>query len=418
MSGLEEPDPVPGPSCSSGTGGTEVGQITYVRVAGNRKPLGALSPTSFVLSLGIFTMNKSDSVCGEPHSCTLEQLGWTEDHTRAFSKYSGPYVPGRISCRQKTVWEVLIDGGYVTAGISGAMRKLGRIPAVGDFIVLLRQPEAGSSTIVDILPQKSVFTRTSGEGTGQVIAANIDTVFIVTAAGHDLNARRIERYLAISHASGAKPVIVINKSDLADDPALLAEEIVPVASGIPVIPLSAVSGDGIARLGPFLAPGKTVALIGSSGVGKSTLINRLLDRPVQETSGIRDYDGKGRHTTTVRQLFVLKGGALMIDNPGIREVGVGTASAGIDETFPEITGLAAGCRFSDCRHGQEPGCAVQEAVKCGTLSSSRFENYQRLTRELAFEQEKAEIGLVRSERKKWKGITKLAKEISKGRRDF
>ena len=186
------------------------------------------------------------------------------------------------------------------------------------------------------------------EGTDQVIAANIDTVFIVTAAGPDLNARRIERYLAIVHASGARPVILINKSDLAEDPVSLTEEIVPVASGIPVIPLSAMSGAGIDQLEPYLEPGTTIVLIGSSGVGKSTLINRLLDRPVQETGSTRDYDGKGRHTTTVRQLFILKGGALMIDTPGMREVGIGTASAGIADTFPDILELAAGCRFSDC----------------------------------------------------------------------
>jgi len=365
-------------------------------------------------------MNKSDSGCGEAHSYTLKQLGWTEEHTQAFPKYSGPYIPGRVACRQKTVWDVFIDGGSVTAGISGALRKIGRFPAVGDFIVLLHQPEAGSSTIVDILPQKSVFTRgTSGkEGTDQVIAANIDIVFIVTAAGHDLNARRIERYLTIAHASGAKPVIVINKSDLADDPAVLTDEIIPVASGIPVIPVSAISGYGITRLEPFLTFGTTIVLIGSSGVGKSTLINRLLDRPIQETSVIRDYDGKGRHTTTVRQLFVMKSGALMIDNPGLREVGIGTASAGIAETFPDILKLATGCRFSDCQHEQEPGCAVLEAVRSGTLSLSRLENYNRLVRELAFEHEKADIGLVRSERKRWKGITKFAKEIKKGKGDF
>ena len=184
----------------------------------------------------------------------------------------------------------MIDGGTVQSGISGALRKLGSFPAVGDFVVLLHQPVAGSTTIVDILPQKSVFTRgASGrEGTDQVIAANIDTVFIVAAAGHDLNVRRIERYLAIAHASGAKPVIVINKSDLADDPALLTEEIIPVASGIPVIPVNALSGEGIIRLELFLLPGTTIVLIGSSGVGKSTLLNRLLDRSVQETSAIRD----------------------------------------------------------------------------------------------------------------------------------
>jgi ribosome biogenesis GTPase len=365
-------------------------------------------------------MNTSSSGCEEPHSYTIKQLGWTEENTQAFSKYSGPYVPGRVACRQKTVWDVFIDGGSVMAGISGSLRKLGRFPAVGDFVVLLHQPDAGSTTIVDILPQKSVFTRgTSGRvGTDQVIAANIDIVFIVTAAGHDMNARRIERYLAIAHASGAQPVIVINKSDLADDPALLTQEIIPVASGIPVILVSALSGEGIIELGPFLHPGTTIVLIGSSGVGKSTLINRLLDLPVQETSVIRDYDGKGRHTTTVRQLFVLKGGALMIDNPGLREVGIGTACAGIAETFPDILEHAPGCRFSDCRHEQEPGCAVQEAVKSGTISSSRLENYHRLMRELAFEQEKAGIGLVRSERKRWKGIAKLAKEINKGRGDF
>jgi ribosome biogenesis GTPase len=270
---------------------------------------------------------------------------------------------------------------------------------------------------VDILPQKSRFTRGTSrrEGTDQVIAANIDTVFIVTAAGHDLSARRTERYLAIAHASGARPVIVINKSDLAEDPTSLAAEIIPVSSGIPVIPISAMSGSGIGRLEEFLTPGTTIVLIGSSGVGKSTLINRLMDTPLQETSGIRDFDGKGRHTTTVRQLFILKSGALMIDNPGIREVGIGTASTGIADTFPEILERAENCKFSDCRHEQEPGCAVQEAVREGTLSASRLDNYQRLVRELAFAQEKAEIGLVRSEKKRWKGIAKFAKEIHKGR---
>ena len=368
----------------------------------------------------VFFMNKSSSGCRQPHPHTLKQLGWTDEFSQAFSKYSGPYIPGRVACRQKTVWEVFIDNGTVMAGISGALRRLDRFPAVGDFVVLLHQPEAGSSTIVDILPQKTVFTRgASGrEGTDQVIAANIDTVFIVTAAGHDLNARRIERYLAIAHASGARPVIVINKSDLADDPALLTEDIIPVASGIPVIPVSAISGEGIDRLEPYLAPGTTIVLIGSSGVGKSTLINRLLDQPMQETSGIRENDGKGRHTTTVRQLFILKGGALMIDNPGLREVGIGTASAGIAETFSDILELAEGCRFSDCRHEREPGCAVQEAVNKGILSASRLENYHRLMRELAFEQEKSEIGLVRIERKRWKAIKIQARDIKNAKSRF
>ena len=362
-------------------------------------------------------MNTTPPGCGSLHAHTLRQLGWTGEHADAFAKYTGPYRAGRVSCRQKTVWEVLTEEGAVTTGISGALKKTGRYPAVGDFVVLHSPPDSGAIMIVDILPRKTYFARgTAGrEGTDQVIAANADVVFIVTAAGHDLNARRVERYLSIVHASGARPVILINKADLSDDPDRLQDGILPVSAGIPVISLSAKSGEGVGQLGPYLTPGTTIVLIGSSGVGKSTLINRLLDNFVQDTSGTRNYDGKGRHTTTVRQLFVLKGGALMIDNPGLREVGIGTASEGIAGTFPDITALAGRCRFSDCWHDKEPGCAVKEAVQRGELSPARLENYHRLTRELAFEQDKAELGLARSERKRWKAIGKLGKEIQKGR---
>lgn len=355
--------------------------------------------------------------CTPSHPLSLHQLGWTQEHTDAFSRYTGPFRAGRVACRQRTVWEVLTEEGPVTTGISGAMKKLGRFPAVGDFVVLHSPPESGATMIVDILPRKTSFARGAAgqEGTSQVIAANADTVFIMTAAGHDLNARRVERYLALAHASGARPVILINKADLADDPARLADGIITAAAGIPVIALSAMSGDGVRELDQYLIPGTTVVLTGSSGVGKSTLINRLLDSPVQDTSGTREYDGKGRHTTTVRQLFVLKGGALMIDSPGLREVGMGTASGGIADTFPDILELAGDCRFSDCRHEKEPGCAVKGAVKSGELSPERLENYQRLVRELEFEQDKAEIGVTRTEKKRWKAIGKLGKEIQKGR---
>jgi ribosome biogenesis GTPase len=358
--------------------------------------------------------------CGPDDTLSLEAIGWNKDLASAFTPSTGTCIPGRVACRQRTHYEIFIEGGSISAGISGALRRAGRIPAVGDFVAVHNQPEAGVSTIVDILPRKTLFTRgvPGKDGADQVIAANIDTVFIVTAAGPDLNARRLERYRALVHASGAHPVIVINKADLADSPQTLAEEISPVTAGVPVITLSALTRTGLSLLDPYLLPGITVALIGSSGVGKSTLINALLEQAVQDTNSVREYDGKGRHKTTVRQLFILHNGALVIDNPGLREVGIGTAGSGIRETFSDIGELAAGCRFSDCRHEQEPGCAVREAVGRGILFKERLDNYLRLTKELAFEQEKSAVGLVRFERKRWKALKIQARDMRNAKSRF
>jgi len=357
--------------------------------------------------------------CGSTPPGPLASLGWDETLTAAFARYPAQYRPGRVSCRQRTVFDVITANESVSAHASGALRHAGRLPVVGDFVVLLSQPEAAVSMIVDVLPRRSIIARglPGRDGADQPIAANVDLVFIVTAAGRDLNLRRIERYLALVNASGAQPVILVNKADLAGDPASLAKTVAPVAAGVPVVVVSALAGTGFAGLAPYLAPGWTVALVGSSGVGKSTLINALLGRAAQETACVRIHDGKGRHTTSVRELFVLDSGTLVIDTPGLREVGLGTVGGGLAETFPEIAELAFDCRFSDCTHAHEPGCAVREAVDAGRLSRARLESYLRLAGELAFAQEKAEIGSARSERRRWKGISKQARDFreNKGR---
>jgi ribosome biogenesis GTPase / thiamine phosphate phosphatase len=275
-------------------------------------------------------MTKDGIFCGPVGDLPLEALGWTPDLASAFGPYAGRYLPGRVACRQRTHYEVFTEAGSMTAGISGALRRAGRIPVVGDFVALHHQPEAGIDTIVDVLPRKTTFTRgiPGKDGADQVIAANIDTIFIVTAAGPDLNPRRLERYLTLVHASGARPVIVINKADLAEDPGTLAKDISPVTAGIPVIPLSALARTGLSRLDPYLVPGSTVALVGSSGVGKSTLVNSLLDLAVQDTTPVREYDGKGRHKTTVRELFILGAGPSSSTTPACGKWGSGPRDRG------------------------------------------------------------------------------------------
>ena len=361
-------------------------------------------------------MNNHSEMEGSGHNsvhCDADKIpGWNEDLELAFSAYKDPYLAGRVVSRHKTVSEVLIQGAVVQAGISGALQRIGKQPVVGDFVVLLDQPELGSRMIVNILPRKTCLSRgAAGDGGGeQVIAANLDTIFIVTSVGKDLNLRRLERYLAIVYSSGANPVILLNKIDLADDSIRLVEKIQSIAGDVPVIPLSALSKTGLDALSPYLNPGETVALVGSSGVGKSTLINAFFGEAVQKTADVRKDDERGRHTTTVRQLFLLPNGAVLIDNPGIREIQLGDSSDGLEKAFSEIVDAARNCRFKDCTHRDEPGCAVLKAVEDGLIPEERLASYHRLTGELIFQSKKAEIGLKRLEKEKCK---KIAVDIKK-----
>lgn len=338
--------------------------------------------------------------------------GWNDELESAFSAYNGPYLPGRVASRHKTICEILIPGAVVQAGISGALRRIGKQPVVGDFVVLLNQPESGSRMIVNILPRRSCLSRGApGDGSGeQLIAANIDTIFIVTSAGKDLNLRRLERYLTVVYSSGAIPVILLNKIDLTDNPTSLVEKIRSVAGDVPIIPLSALSKTGLYALSPYLNPGKTAVFVGSSGVGKSTLINAFFDEDIQKTADVREDDEKGRHTTTVRQMFLLPNGAILIDNPGIREIQLGDSADGLEKAFSEIVYATHSCRFKDCTHHEEPGCAVLQAVKDGLISEERLASYHRLTDELIFQSKKSEIGLKRLEKEKNKKIALAAKK--------
>jgi ribosome biogenesis GTPase / thiamine phosphate phosphatase len=316
---------------------------------------------------------------------TLAELGWDAFFEDAFQPHNQEgLVPARVTARHHGPCELLTEEGPL-GGLPAGRLGDDSLPAVGDWVAA--RPLAGErkALIEAVLPRRTAFTRKEAwrRTAEQVVAANVDVVFVVSAYGRDLNPRRIERYLTAAWESGAVPVIVLNKRDTSEDPAAEAAPIEEVALGVPVIPVSAVTGEGVERVEEHLAAGRTAALLGSSGVGKSTLVNRLAGREVMDTGGVRLDDERGRHTTTHRELVLLPGGrGLVLDTPGMRELQLWADEDALDTTFGEIAELAAACRFSDCAHSTEPGCAVGAALGDGTLSAERWASYQKLQREL------------------------------------
>lgn len=316
----------------------------------------------------------------------MAAYGWTDQYEACAKDWDAQYTAGRILSQEKGLYRVISEAGEQLAELSGRLRYSARsaveLPAVGDFVRMDCNSHQGNAIIHEILPRKSVFIRkAAGKGnTEQVVAANIDTVFICMSLNHDFNLKRLERYLSVAWESGAIPVIVLTKADLCADLAQFMDAVSSVAPGMDVVVTSALEREGYERILPYIRDGKTVALIGSSGVGKSTLINRLLGENRLDTNGLRN-DDKGRHTTTRRELFLLERGGMVIDTPGMRELGLWNADDGVNQAFAELDALAGMCRFRNCSHSGEPHCAVRAAIEKGQLSEDRLLSYQKLKAE-------------------------------------
>lgn len=340
----------------------------------------------------------------------LEKLGWNG----FFASQARAGVPARVAFAARERFLVWTEKGEFEVGVSGQMRRNGSAwPAVGDWVAL----RTDAAVIEQVFERKSVLSRKQpGRAMNeQVLAANIDALFIVSGLDHDYNERRIERYLVVARQSGARPVILLNKADLAEQYGIDLGEVVSRLrywSGVPVLAVSAAAGGGLEGLTDLLAQGETAALIGSSGVGKSTMVNRLLgqsDQSGQATGEVRAGDGRGRHTTTVRSMFNMPGGWLLIDMPGMREVQLWASTEQLDASFEDVRMIAQACRFRDCTHNDEPGCAV---VAFG-LDEHRLENYRKMQRELDYLDRKTDKRLMSETRARWKMIHKAMRKKTK-----
>jgi len=338
---------------------------------------------------------------------SLSELGWSERFAQAFEPLARPNViPGRVTLEHKHIYRVLTEHGERLARAAGRLRHRAsapvEYPAVGDWVALRLNPGELRGSILQILPRFSRFSRkVPGELTQeQVVAANIDTVFLAMGLDADYNLRRIERYLVTGWRSGAQPVVLLTKADLCDDVEARVREVEALSAGAPVHATTAMSEGGVDIVRRYLEPGRTVAILGSSGVGKSTLINRLAGKELLRTGDLTADARRGRHTTTHREMIVLPGGGLIIDTPGLRELQLWEAGDSLGSAFPDIAALAEGCHFADCAHDTEPRCAVRRAVEEGRLAPDRLDGYLKLQAEARrFDEKQDELAILERKRK-------------------
>jgi ribosome biogenesis GTPase len=345
---------------------------------------------------------------------SLTSLGWNDRLQAELEtlNLNDALRPARIASLERGGVQLLGPCGAEVATVTGRLSEelaaRRDTLAVGDWVAVR---DAGAPQVAALLRRRGLLVRSApGMARAQPIASHLDAVFIVTAVGHDFSARRLERYMVAVWDAGAQPVVVINKTDLPHARAALEEELLALAA--PVVWLSALQGDGLGALEPWLKPGQTVACVGSSGVGKSTLTNQLLGRAVQAVQDVREEDDKGRHTTTRRSLFCLSGGGLLVDTPGMREFGLWSDEGGdgLAQTFADVEQVLGGCRFRDCTHAGEPGCAVAEALETGALDPARLHSYQKLQREQAWQERRADKAASRNEKRRWKEIHQAVRQ--------
>ena len=356
----------------------------------------------------------------------LESIGWGPVWMQALAEVDprAEWMPARVTVEQRGSYGLAAAEGDLRAEISGKLSYLAagpeELPTVGDWVAAGLPPGGERAVVHHVLPRRTVLTRRAPErpSRAQLLAANVDVVFVVTSANLDFNPRRIERTLAVVAESGAEAVLVLSKLDLCDDEAALRGDARAAAGGAPVLALSAHTGAGLPDLPAVLGAGRTGVLIGSSGVGKSTLTNRLLGAEVQATREVRADDDRGRHATSHRELFVLPQGGVLIDTPGLREIGLWDDGGGAAAAFPEIAELAERCRFHDCAHASEPGCEVQRAIASGELAAERLASLRKLEREAEVVREKRDARARherRKERKRFAKHVRSHKDRKRGR---
>ncbi len=358
----------------------------------------------------------------------LSFLGWSESFEQALAALQDPGLePGRVVASSHDLTLVQARDGELWCRPTGRFRVESEadntVPCAGDWVALRRYPDGSGGALEALLPRRSLLTRaetggrdrtSGGRGRAQALAANVDFTFLLMGLDANYNPARMERLVAVGWASGAQPVVVLTKADLAEDPDSYARAIEASAPGVPVHCVSAVSGQGMVPLRALIAAGTTAVLIGSSGVGKSTLLNRFAGEELRRTAEVRAGDGRGRHTTSLRELFLLPGGGCLIDTPGLREVGLAEDDGSLEQAFSDVAVLAAACRYRDCSHQSEPGCAVKEALALGELSPERYESYLKLRREARAAAARSDGRLRRERQQRDKAIARFARSFHKG----